>query len=160
MKALSLLQPWASLIAIGAKKIETRSWYTRYRGPLAIHAAKKTFNTNSYLDRELYPFADALVLPDIFSFDTLPYGCIIATCNLVDVRYMLQGKLFRYENGAIVAGGEIPMPGELELSFGDYAPGRFAWISEDIKMLKNPIPAKGHQSLWNWEPPGGELQYA
>ena len=40
MKALTLTQPWASLVAIGAKRIETRSWSTPYRGLLAIHAAK------------------------------------------------------------------------------------------------------------------------
>jgi hypothetical protein len=40
MKALTLTQPWATLVAIGAKTIETRSWPTSYRGPLAIHAAK------------------------------------------------------------------------------------------------------------------------
>ena len=40
MKALTLYQPWATLVAIGAKKIETRSWSTPYRGPLAIHAGK------------------------------------------------------------------------------------------------------------------------
>lgn len=39
VKTLTLLQPWASLVACGAKKIETRSWATKYRGPLAIHAA-------------------------------------------------------------------------------------------------------------------------
>jgi hypothetical protein len=40
MKALSLWQPWATLIALKKKQIETRSWRTTYRGPLAIHAAK------------------------------------------------------------------------------------------------------------------------
>ena len=40
IKAISLWQPWASLIALGGKKIETRSWPTKYRGPLAIHASK------------------------------------------------------------------------------------------------------------------------
>lgn len=40
MKALTLYEPWASLVALGAKKIETRSWPTKYRGPLAIRAAK------------------------------------------------------------------------------------------------------------------------
>ena len=42
MKAISLWQPYAALIALGFKKIETRSWPTTYRGPLAIHAAQKT----------------------------------------------------------------------------------------------------------------------
>lgn len=41
MKALTLWQPWASLIALGVKTIETRGWSTNYRGPLAIHAAKR-----------------------------------------------------------------------------------------------------------------------
>ncbi len=40
MKALSLLQPWATLVVIGVKQIETRSWSTAYRGPLLIHASK------------------------------------------------------------------------------------------------------------------------
>jgi hypothetical protein len=40
MKALSLIQPWASLIVLGEKRIETRSWPTRHRGHLAIHANK------------------------------------------------------------------------------------------------------------------------
>lgn len=38
MKALTVRQPWASLIALGVKTVETRSWSTKYRGPLAIHA--------------------------------------------------------------------------------------------------------------------------
>ncbi len=41
MKAITIWQPWASLIACGAKKFETRSWATNYRGPIAIHVAKK-----------------------------------------------------------------------------------------------------------------------
>lgn len=40
MRAISLLQPWATLVALGAKRRETRSWPTRYRGPIAIHASK------------------------------------------------------------------------------------------------------------------------
>jgi hypothetical protein len=41
MKALTLWQPWASLVALSEKKVETRVWETRYRGPLAIHAAAR-----------------------------------------------------------------------------------------------------------------------
>lgn len=36
MPALSVKQPWASMIASGEKTIETRTWWTPYRGPLAI----------------------------------------------------------------------------------------------------------------------------
>ncbi len=40
MKALSLLQPWVTLVILGVKQIETRSWSTAYRGPLLIHASR------------------------------------------------------------------------------------------------------------------------
>ena len=38
IKLISLWEPWATLMAIGAKRIETRSWRTPYRGWLAIQA--------------------------------------------------------------------------------------------------------------------------
>lgn len=71
MKALSLTQPWATLVAIGAKRLETRSWSTTYRGPLAIHAAKRfPRNCQELVLHE--PFASALDgIP-------LPTGVIIA----------------------------------------------------------------------------------
>jgi hypothetical protein len=40
MKALSLRQPWAWLVVHGGKNVENRKWYTAYRGPFLIHAAK------------------------------------------------------------------------------------------------------------------------
>lgn len=48
-------------------------------------------------------------------------------------------------------GGFVDTEGR-EYVFGDYTPGRYAWILEDVKQLPEPIPAKGHQGLWNWEP--------
>jgi hypothetical protein len=42
VKALTIFQPFAAMIATGAKFVENRSWETRYRGPLAIHAGKGT----------------------------------------------------------------------------------------------------------------------
>lgn len=62
MKALSIRQPWASLIASGRKTIEVRTWSTSYRGPLLICASRR---------------------PDI---DGLPTGLAVCTVNLVDVR--------------------------------------------------------------------------
>jgi len=159
MKALSVWQPHASLIAIGAKAIETRSWYTKYRGPLAIHASVKLMREQWRMCMH-EPFRSALTGAKLLFLDghgikdllIIPTGAVITTCNLVDVRYMLQGKLYRYENGAVIAGGEIPMPGEPELSFGDYTPGRFAWILKDVQKLPEPIPAKGQQGLWTVPP--------
>ena len=38
-----------------------------------------------------------------------------------------------------------------ELAFGNYTPGRYAWILEGVKPLADPIPAKGALSLWEWK---------
>lgn len=98
MKALTLHQPWASLVAIGAKTIETRSWRTSYRGPLAMHAAKRspTWDDKKVGDFHLRAFGRAsyaLEGPGLPAFRStprlegymVPFGKIVATCTLVDV---------------------------------------------------------------------------
>lgn len=154
MKAITLWQPWASLLACGAKKYETRSWATNYRGPIGIHAAKKTFDTDPYFDRELYVFADALGLTDIYSFDTLPHGCIIAVTKLAGCHKMvLHGGrgLSSTSPGWLETDAGVYEPTDQELLFGDWTPGRYAWEFKDMTMLPKPIPAKGKQGLWNWD---------
>ncbi len=157
MKALSLTQPWASLIAAGAKKIETRPWTTTYRGPLAIHASKgfpgtaKRFCEARVVRRALgWPLhdeLDELRFPKEFRkyVDSLPTGAVIATCNLVGYRKIV-AEIYGF-------GGQMTEPPPPECYFGDYTPGRFGWILEDIKVLPEPIPAKGALSLWEWDPP-------
>lgn len=142
VKAISLLQPWATLVAIGAKKIETRSWATKYRGPLAIHASKGFTKQNRDLCAT-QPFEDVLfgMHGRFTSIFDLPTGSVIATCRLVDCIKIIPGNL-------------IPQP---ERSFGDYTPGRYAWILEDVKLLPEPVPAKGSLGLWEWEPEGEVL---
>lgn len=153
MKALTLTQPWATLVAIGAKRIETRSWSTKYRGWLAIHAAKKI--PTEYQSLWLRdPFLSALcgagvvsvgpatiIGADAVSYqlnqDRLPLGCVVAVCKVV--RCWKIGK----DDG-------IPEP---EHSFGDYTPGRYAWLLTNIRMLSEPIPAKGALGLWEWNYP-------
>lgn len=151
MKALTLTQPWATLVAIGAKRIETRSWSTSYRGELAIHAAKG-YPRKAQMTATSSPFIEQLnragYLPDI------PLGVIVATCRLADCkRIVTQENLFANagSSSAYVANGETLPSNGLELSFGDYSHGRFAWILEDVQMLQEPIPAKGALSLWEWE---------
>ena len=75
MKALSLKQPWASLIAIGKKTIETRTWATNYRGKLLI-VSSRTFDENYSLKN----FAEV--------FFEVPLGKAIAMVNLIDCRPM------------------------------------------------------------------------
>mgnify|MGYP006320865015 FL=1 len=132
MRTLSLLQPWATLVAIGAKQIETRSWATSYRGPVAIHASLGFPRSARNLCFE-EPFCDALQAAGYLDVLDLPRGVIIATATIE----------------AIVPMRElVAMPTEPERSFGDYAPGRFAWFLGDINPLVVPIPAKGKLGLW------------
>ncbi len=123
--ALSLTQPWASLVAIGYKKIETRSWSTSYRGPLWIHAAKG-FDTYAkgfaQTERALGRIPGRL-----------PFGAIIAKVELIDVRL---AKDVEQEISA------------LERLYGDYSWGRYAWIFENVEALAEPIPCKGRLGLF------------
>lgn len=132
LKALTLAQPWASLVACGAKKIETRSWKTSYRGPLAIHAAKGFPKSaqNLFYEFPIYPALDAVKHGD------LPRGSIIAIAKLVACLEITP---------AFVEGLTFT-----EKCFGDYGPGRYAWILQDATSFPEPIPAKGALSLWDW----------
>lgn len=153
IQAISLWQPWASLVAIGAKRIETRSWRTGYRGPLAIHAAKAFPKSARELCCEPI-FSEALFGPGKHCYTStldLPFGAVIATCRLADCL-----KILKIKNGTVyLEKRHIFSVKENEYAFGDYTPGRFAWILEDVTKLPEPIPAKGFQRLWNWEVPTG-----
>lgn len=158
MKAISLLQPWASLVAVGAKRIETRSWPTKYRGPLAVHASKKDPCKMSLLGMEAFEAAVKEAFEKTgLSWCFLPTGCVIATCSLTDCKLIKEDGLYQSH---IVPGGindifhrEHPLPTGNELAFGDYTPGRYAWILSDVQKLQTPIPAKGRLGLWDWQEP-------
>lgn len=144
MKAITLTQPWATLVAIGEKRIETRSWSTSYRGALAIHAAKGFPKVARQISLQS-PFIEALnragYLPD------LPFGCVVATCRLVDCRLIVDSHFAL----TVSVDSRMLPPLGLERKFGDYSPGRYAWILEDVKPLLEPIPAKGALGLWVWD---------
>jgi len=126
-KALSLREPWASLIAYGPKRIETRSWRTNYRGPLYIHASLGRIDQSDPHIREL--------------LELLPgwepaYGLVLCKCLLTDCLPM---------DGAFLSALSDPV----ERLCGEYAPGRFAWMIQDVQPLDMPFPAKGRLGLWN-----------
>ncbi len=141
MRTLTLTQPWASLVAFDAKRVETRSWRTNYRGPIAIHAAKGFPNDAVDLCMR-QPFNRCLQESRIHRFRDLPLGAIVAIAKLSDVwRVERQGDAGRW--GLSVQ----------EQAFGDYGPGRYAWFLRDIELLPVPIAAKGALGLWEWVPP-------
>ena len=124
MKALTISQPFASLIANGEKWVENRCWETKYRGPLAIHAGKGT----QYLTRK-----------ELIQY---PQG-IVATCDLVacfricDVQNLadkLQSVGFTAE----------------QVLQHEHAEGPWCWLLKNVQKLSVPVPCKGAQGLWVW----------
>lgn len=139
IKALSLWQPWASLVALGAKRIETRHWPTHYRGPLAIHAAKRWTSDERVLCCE-EPFHSVLTTAKLSSYPVsdetmLPLGAIVAVGRLVACERMTPALI-----------DLVPEP---ERSFGHYAPGRWMWMLEGVEQLAEPVLFRGHQGLFD-----------
>jgi hypothetical protein len=126
MRAFSLTQPWASAVALGIKQWETRSWPTRFRGEVAIHASKA-------FPRWAREFADleSCTHPEL---DELPLGYIVAVCQLTECR--------QTETLA-------PTLSEQELRWGDYSPGRYAFKLESVRLLEEPVFHRGALSFWS-----------
>lgn len=197
MKALTLHQPWASLIALGVKTIETRSW----RAPqaligqrIAIHAGK---TAKSLLElSEDYEAGDAFGYLGDFQFGIgivnsdestkgaawihylgvgldgpdgwvnpvdLPFGAVVAIATLADCVPMVERdtgiNIARYVyllDDEVLHVNQTRSPRVTEMSdqlpYGDFRPGRWAWMLSDIDQLAEPIPATGKQGVWEWTP--------
>lgn len=130
MKALTVSQPWANLIASGLKFVENRTWPTSYRGPLAIHAGKGS----QYLTPQ--------------QLTMYPTGCIIATCELVNCVHieivnrrcnieLLSQPISNFSKKTL-----------LDVARHDFTEGPYLWILDNIRpVIDHPI--KGAQGLWN-----------
>lgn len=130
MKVLSLTEPYATLIKEGKKKVETRSWKTSYRGKLYIHASSTKIPKEYKNNQELMSLVD---------INKLNYGNIICSCELVDCIEMTDEFVEKIKKN------------RNEYVSGVYAKGRYAWIFKNIKVLNEPIKAKGHLGIWNLE---------
>ena len=133
IKALSLWQPWAEAIRVGAKQIETRSWPCSYRGWLAIHAAKKPVDKS---DQGFVEFAEHWV-GDLTKLD---FGAVVCIVKLTGCS---PTKAVREETQ------------EDEELWGNYDDGRWAWMLDGGPVIDiNPaIALRGHQGLFDWEVP-------
>jgi hypothetical protein len=129
VKAISLTQPYATAMVLtpDVKRNETRSWATKHRGPLAIHAAKgfpkwaREFAAAEY-------FAGTIPYP-------VPLSGVVGVVEVFDC----------------VPTEEIaPHLSPIELRFGDYTPGRWAWLTKLVERFETPIPARGALGLWEW----------
>ncbi len=144
MKVLSIIQPWASLIILGHKLIETRCWNTDFRGEFLLHSsAAKTAESRSYhldFQQQFY----TLQLP---KYEDLPLGMIIGKVTLATT--ISTNHLKR--NSTIEQGSDKWTLTNQEVAFGDYSEDRYAWCLKDPVIFNNPIPAKGQLRFWNYE---------
>ena len=175
MKAISLWQPWASLIACGAKPFETRHWAPPREligQRIAIHAAKKIDKGAKAFAEDLmygqhdpggFDLADKLAasmkgIPDelmgLFGMAALPIGCVVCTAVL-DAAFQLGDKATGAAHPAATVVRRIvsrPMPECFTVrydDFGDYAPGRWAWLFRDVKVIKPTEVTVGRQKVFD-----------
>jgi hypothetical protein len=149
VKTITLWQPWASLVAIGVKRFETRHWSPpdSYTGEcIAIRAAARPVPRDALGD--LYdPCVDAFGLYDWHL--RIPRGVVVCTAVLA---------------GAYRVGGSSPLTFSLDLrlprsadlptlavdAWGDFSPGRWLWLLTEVEKLNPLIAARGAQGFWEW----------
>lgn len=155
MRAITLTQPWATLVALGAKTVETRSWGTSYRGRLLIHAAQG-FPRDAKALCFLSPWAYCLrrrfsVAP--YPPNLLPRKAAVAVADLVNVLPTSDPVV---QSRFLESGQNKPpwqwTPDELNAEFGNFEPGRFVWVLANVRRLRAPYPMAGALGLWNVPP--------
>lgn len=161
-RVLPLWQPWATLFVYGIKKIETRpsptSW-TAEKGTYLIHAASKWSKEQFDICMQ-EPFKSELIklgLIDFCEYPTnkpyaithLPLGQIIGSIEVTECK-----PIYEHEDGypyffdIFYHRASKHIIEEPERSFGDYREGRYAWLTQNPRILKNPIPYKGGQGYY------------
>jgi hypothetical protein len=152
VKALSLWQPHVAAIALGLKPWETRGWSTTYRGPLALHAAKREWN-------DIDPWhAEAS--------ERLMRRCsdLISEVNpQAELMHHARAKKYLHERvlvfGAIVCIADVTgcentgllrsrIPPEHEF-WGDFSDGRYAFKLANVRLLDRPLPWRGQQGFFD-----------
>lgn len=157
VKALSLWEPWASLMAFGVKTVETRHWSTRHRGPLLVHAAKRwTREQESMLDEADVQHA----LSPLISEHPTHRGHmgVVKPYHLPLGRAVCLVKMTGCVSTNEIFSGDLRATVEAEDDFGDYSEDRFAWVTTGAHRLSRPLAVTGHQGLFDVEVPDGEYR--
>lgn len=154
MRALTIRQPPASLLVEGIKPAETRSWMAplqHWGTTIGIHAGKHRIALDE-LNAETRVAAARWLDPEGECSYDLPMGAVIATATLRECVQVVGHE--RREDGTDYA--EVLFPDEGVVGclpidgFGDYSIDRWIWLFSDMVKLAEPIPARGHQGLWEW----------
>lgn len=146
IRLLTLWQPWASLVAVGVKKMETRSWGTDYRGLVAIHAASRPFrDAELRAIRQEIKGADSDKLARFAAMfgKRLPCGAIVAVVKVADCSVMAQNRFGPY---CWLRDGIKYAPDVLEQAVGNWEAGRYAWDLQDVRPIV-PLPVRGRQGF-------------
>jgi hypothetical protein len=139
MKAMTLKQPWATLIAEGVKTIEIRTWGTRFRGRLAIHAGKGWDQVGAVnLRHRFLDLGNAM-----FEKAREERGKVIAVATLAEIREYMDPDRF------------LEDAEEHMNDFSWFEPGLIGWVFQvkTIRRLEEPIPYRGSLGLWDWPEP-------
>lgn len=126
MKVLTIKQPFASLIAEGIKEYEFRTWKTKYRGELLIHAGKG-------IDKKAMKKFEKYNL-------TYPSGCIIAKVNLTDCI-----EINNYIRAILKEKNELVYSSIIEHTEWN----GYGFKLENIEKIE-PISVNGNLSLWDY----------
>ena len=136
MKAITLHQPWASLIADGRKTIETRSWpppRALVGERIAIHAGRKV---------------DMPLSEKWFPGESVPRGSIVCTARIVEIACVKSGlepwQTLAWWHGRRVF-ERVP-----EDEFGDFSLGRYLWKLAAVEAVSPVVHVIGRQGLWDW----------
>lgn len=159
MKAISVWQPWADLIRRELKRVETRSWSTNYRGDLLICSAKKKDKSSQEYHectvipilRDLYPLC-----PHFIDYNDLQFGKALCIASLRDCRLITPELIKRYSgnpnykrNYEYDSLQAVCCFKGYQMAFGDWRPGRYAWIFDHVIPLENIFDVKGKRGLFD-----------
>jgi hypothetical protein len=147
IRAYSLTQPFATLVALGYKFMETRSKRTHYRGPLLIHAS----STRNRWSREACekPIIAAILAKHGLTYKTLPRGELLCRVELLDMALITDQPA---PAGVLTISPTGPELSETERAVGLYSEGRYAWLLSPPELLPEPVKASGALSFWDATP--------
>jgi len=141
MKAISVWQPYATLIVSGFKAIETRG-YPAPRGVLGQRIAIASTKNICKLQRATIAddcFDRQYHLTGLPGLDDLPCGYLLGSVVVVSSCPIEECLLSTLS--------------DRERAFGWYGAWRHAWLLRDPLSLADPVPVKGAQGIWEWDPP-------
>lgn len=149
MKIITVRQPWAAAIALGAKRWETRSWPTKYRGPLAIHAGENLEAIKGGMPElwraVLAPLGEALRWERGGALPELAVGAVVCVVEVTDCVRVEDVPDLDARREVLVGGRPIEYQ---QRDLGSFLPGWWAWRLERAKRLSAAVRVLGRQGLW------------